>query len=159
MYVALVVLLVLLGISLFLEDREDLVRMSIDAPRGVAVGDTFDVTITVRGAESLAGVQVSAQYDDHVLSLVSHDPGGMLSEDGAVETFEVDPQKSPGLMEKYAVVRLAQGGVDGSGDVVVLRFTALAEGVSQIDLTDVKLSDSAGRTLPVTVSPVDVRVR
>jgi hypothetical protein len=120
---------------------------------GYGVGDMVVVDISASGAVSLFGFQFDLSYDPSVLSLQSVSEGSFLNSNGADSTFCVNADtSSTGSVKNYACTRLNSGGtatgVEGSGVLARVTFTALASGSSQLTLSNVKLADTQASQIP-----------
>jgi hypothetical protein len=109
----------------------------------VALGEEFEVNVTVSNVVDIYSFQFDMAYDPVFLQYVSITKGPFLSSDGA-GTFEVPPNNStPGLLDNYAVTRISTStGVSGNGVLATARFKSLVEGVSTLSLLQTLLYDS-----------------
>ena len=113
----------------------------------VAVGGTVTLDIDVSSITNLYGYQFDIEYDPNVLEFVSLTDGFFLS----TSPFCVDSSISPGLIKNVACTRLGTTGVSGSGLLKKVSFKVLAEGASNIKLSNAKLVDVTSATIPAEV--------
>jgi hypothetical protein len=118
------------------------------------LGDEFDLFIFIDGADDLAAFQFTLEYDDSYLEYVSADMGPFLGTSGR-QVIEIGPEQVPGSVT-FAGIALPQGsapGANGSGDLAIVRFKAIALGETTLDLTEVLLEQSD--TSKIEVDGVD----
>ena len=131
------------------------VRVPIDAPSTVSLGEHFTVSINIEEAVDLAGVQFDLHFDPAVLEATDVQEGGFLIENSAffqVEHFASIPGEISGI-------RIARGsGVDGKGTLLKVIFRAKAPGVSVLEIKNMKLGNSAGQTLLYKIVDASVAV-
>lgn len=110
----------------------------------ISAGNDVTVEVKISEAGDLFGYQFNLEYDSSVLEFKEATEGSFLNENGGADTFFIEPSiPSPGLVKNVACVRKGQiGGLDGEGTLVVIKFTALSAGTSQLTLSNVMLSDS-----------------
>ena len=90
-------------------------------------GQSFYLTAIVNDVDDLYGCQFDIEYNSDYLELVDAEEGSLLSSDGS-QTYYVAPVMDQADNQWSAITRLAcDEGVDGSGDIIYLYFTALGE--------------------------------
>jgi hypothetical protein len=111
----------------------------------VLLGTELDVYVFMAGAEDLAAFQVTIEYDDSYLELVSVDMGPFLGSSGR-EVYIVPPIIAPGSITYSALALPEEGkpGASGDGDLAIVRFRTLAEGDAAIELKEVLIESSTG---------------
>lgn len=112
----------------------------------VSDGDVFTVNITVnpKGNE-IMGVQYILYFDNALLNVVDQNKGTFLSHDGVgTSVYKNEINNTLGIV-KYGEARSSVDyGVTNSGILASITFQAIAEqGVSELHLKDVKVSDPA----------------
>ena len=89
------------------------------APSEVHVGEEFEVTLTLAGGQSLTQLRSQVRFDAAALELVSATAGGLVS--------RTDPHlETPRGMVSIDANATPESPLADSGDVIVLRFKALA---------------------------------
>jgi len=119
----------------------------------VAIGDTFDVPVSVSGVSDLYAFQFDLSYDPTVLELTNITEGSFLSSAGV--TFFI-----PGTIDNMAGTATstadaligAIAGASGEGDLAIFDFTAISVGSSDLALSNVTLLDSSLNAIPFTIS-------
>jgi general secretion pathway protein D len=119
-------------------------------PGPVAVGSSFKVPVILSGGTDIASVPLQLQYDPAKLELVTVADGDLLSRDG----------QAPGLVHREDVANgvstvtinasrpAGAAGVNGSGTVCVLTFTAKAAGTASIAISRPGAMNSAQQAVP-----------
>ena len=131
----------------------------------VAVGSQFTVTVQVSDVSDLSNVVFDLTFDPTVLQFVPPAVEGdflnqNLDEGESTDLLAVEVEDMPGDVTVF-YSRMAASGVTGSGDLMDLTFTALAEGTSDLtffNLTDFSLTDSLFEPIPATWQNADVTV-
>ena len=114
------------------------------------VGEQLEFTLNITGGEAVAGYQATVQFDDTALRYVSGANGDYLPSG----TFFVEP-KVEGNLVKLNAASLA-GESNGDGTLATLTFEVIAVKASTLTLSDVLLSNNAGRTFVPHVENVEV---
>ena len=104
-----------------------------------ATREQIELAINIADGEAVAGYQASVQFDDTALRYVSSANGDFLP----AGAFFVDP-KVEGNLIKLNAASLA-GESDGDGTLATLTFEVIAAKASTLMLTDVLLTDNAGK--------------
>ncbi|HEY2779809.1 MAG TPA: cohesin domain-containing protein [Steroidobacteraceae bacterium] len=133
--------------------------LSVVAPASVTAGSEFTVDVNISGAADLYGYQFDLGFNPSVLSTVSVSEGSFLASGGS--TFFI-----PGTLDNVngSVAATANTlenpvpGVSGSGNLVVVTFEALTNGVSAIAVSAVELIDSAFNSIDSTAISGSVTV-
>jgi general secretion pathway protein D len=135
------------------------VRFSVMAPPATqAVGSTFQVSVAAADAKDLYAAPMQVQFDPKVLSLVNVDSGEMLGRDGQAVSV-VHRDEGNGMVTVSVSRPPTVRGVDGTGNVAVLTFKALAAGDATVSLVRVGAKNSAQATLPAVGSQAVVHVK
>ena len=127
--------------------------------QSVGVGDTVTVDVVNENAENLYGYQFDVNYDPDVLEFQSVEEGDLLKLDGAPTyclNYNLD---NPGIVKDVVCLRLGPvGEVSGSGILSKITFISKSRGRSDIELTNVKLSDEDANALRPETSKGEVIV-
>jgi hypothetical protein len=152
-----IIIMVVVIFYLFLYFQNDLFPPPLDSgpsplppqPIGVIpqsqstnVGESVTISIVNSDAVDLYGFQFDVNYDPNILEFQSVEEGDFLKSDGA-PTYCLDYKTdNPGLIKNIVCLRLGKvGGVTGSGVLSKITFIAKSSGKSDMQLTNVKLSD------------------
>jgi cohesin domain-containing protein/PEP-CTERM motif-containing protein len=126
----------------------------------VSVGQTFTLDINIDQIPDLFDYQFSLTFDPAVLAAQSVTEGALFANTG-------DSFFSPGTIDNTAGSILTTvdtlfgnvPGVSGPGTLATVQFTAIAAGMTSIDISpvdDLILQNSKGNTLPVTAHSADI---
>src|SRR5262249_26863255 len=110
-------------------------ELAIDAPAEVHAGETFTVTLRMRGAGGLRGVSVPLAWDAAVASPGSMASGGFLE---AQQGVVLSPR--PGTVDGAVLGRRADG-ILGGGVLASFTFTALRDGSPAVGVGSVSARD------------------
>ena len=134
------------------------VRLDVRAPSTARVGDRVTVTIDAEAFGGIRNLAFTAVYDRKVLDLVSSSPGSFVQQASAPATFGADDPSSGNVLVNMDIKN--GGVVSGAGTVVVLEFTALSAGTSQITLGDVSFLESgrSSNSTAAAVQPASVTI-
>jgi general secretion pathway protein D len=116
------------------------------------------VTIALEGRNmvDLASVPVKVRWDPKVLRLEMISAGALLMQDGKILAPSLDIRNDTGDAS-IDVNRVAgAGGVNGTGPVLQLTFTAVGKGTTTVSVTEATLKNSAQQ--PIAVQPPSVSV-
>lgn len=116
----------------------------------VPPGTNFSVDVVVDEVSNLGAYEFTLVFDPNTIALRGASNGAFLGSTGRTVSCE-DP--IPGVGSVRLVCRTLgplPAGPSGSGVLATVRFLALAEGSSPLDLQDSILSDIAGSSIPVT---------
>ena len=115
----------------------------------VAVYDKVTVTIRIDNTTDLYGFQLDVGFDPAVLRLDLIEEGNFLSSGGTTIGFNGSINNTKGTLTGFFYTLIQPiPGVTGSGVLANLTFTALANGTSNIELSNVKLVNSAITVIP-----------
>ena len=124
-----------------------------------SVGTFFDVFIDIASVTDLFAHQFDITFDPAILSAIGITEGPFLGTGGS--TFFI-----PGTIDNVAGTITftsdsllgALSGVTGSGALATVKFAALTEGASALDLSNVELLDSAFADIAFTTLGASVEV-
>jgi general secretion pathway protein D len=114
------------------------------------------IGLQAQNMTDLANVPVKVRWDPKMLRLEMISPGTLLSQDGKIVAPSLDIRNDTGDAS-IEVNRVAgAGGVNGSGPLLQLTFTAVGKGTSNVVVTEAPLKNSARQ--PIAVQPPTVSV-
>ena len=125
----------------------------------IGVGETFTLHLKAGNIADLAGWQADLVFDPDVLKVDSVTEGTFLKQKGGRTHFRkgtVDNQK--GKIAGLSSTRISQGGVEGEGGLLSVKFTAKVTGETRVLLREFRAGSSAGKTIPVTAPDVIITV-
>lgn len=117
-------------------------------PQFVNVGDTFDVPILFGTDVNVRSARFNIQFDPAIVRVESVTEGGFFSDYTAAHggTTQVNPgviDNNAGTVSGFSVsLSGVSGGPIGGGVVAVIRFTAVANGKSVTNISDIFVTDS-----------------
>jgi hypothetical protein len=104
----------------------------LDAPgASVGVGESFNVVVRVDSVEQMTSLPFHLMFDAGLLSFVSAQAGPALGALQPVLLASVNPNRPGDLAVGLSLIE-ASGSFTGSGDLLVLRFQAIASGRSDL---------------------------
>lgn len=116
------------------------------AQSAVVVGQEFSLDVFVQDATDVANLTLNLSYDDNFLEFVDSNVGPFMTSDGLQGAVSVSPSGSSRLL--IGSRRAPEdGGVSGSGNLVTLRFRAIAPGESFLSLQGSALQGAGGEVL------------
>ena len=115
-----------------------------------AVGEQLEISLKITSGEAVAGYQASVQFDTTALRYVS----GANSDFLPAGAFFVEP-KVEGNLIKLNAASLA-GESNGDGTLATLTFEVIGAKASDLTLSDVLLTNSAGKTFVPKVENAEI---
>jgi general secretion pathway protein D len=122
------------------------------------VGSTFQASVALTNAKDVFSVPLEIQFDPKILQLVNVDSGGLLGGDGQPVAL-VHRDEGNGHVTVSASRPPGVVGVNGSGQLCIFTFKALAAGNSNIALVKVGARNSVQANLPAVGSQAVVHVK
>jgi general secretion pathway protein D len=122
------------------------------------VGSTFQASVVLSNAHDVFSVPLEIQFDPKIMQLVNVDSGGLLGGDGQPVAL-VHRDEGNGHVTVSASRPPGVNGVDGSGQVCIFTFKAIAAGDSNIALVKVGARNSLQANLPAVGSQAVVHVK
>jgi general secretion pathway protein D len=117
------------------------------------------IALQARNMTDLASVPVKVRWDPKVLRLEMISPGALLSQDGKIAAPSLDIRNDTGDAS-IEVNRVAgAGGVNGTGPLLQLTFTAVGKGTTTVSVTEAPLKNSAQQPITVLSPSVSVVVQ
>lgn len=129
--------------------------VSIDGPTETSVGQEFDVTIHVASQTAIARLRGQVRFDSSAVQLVSASAGSIVP--ASAGSPKVDAAGGGVQLDVIS----AEDPIQGQGDLMTLRFKALAPRaasafaaqVSVMDTTGVSMSNAASTPLNLLIKP------
>jgi len=119
---------------------ETVVRITPSAVISPEIGEPLTLSLNIQDGKGVAGYQATVQFDTTALRFVSGTNGDYLP----VGTFFVEPKVSGNLVQLNAAS--LSGEREGSGTLATLTFKVISVKASTLTLSDVLLSNIAGKT-------------
>jgi hypothetical protein len=114
------------------------------------------IALQAQNMTDLASVPVKVRWDPKILRLEMISPGALLTQDGKIVAPSLDIRNDTGDAS-IEVSRVAGvPGVNGTGPLLQLMFTAVGKGTTTVSVTEAPLKNSAKQ--PITVQPPSVSV-
>ena len=123
-------------------------------PAGQVVerGHTFSVNVVADHVTNLGAYQFDLQFDPVVMSYVNAVIGPFLGSTGRTADC-LPPYQEGSSVRMVCTTRGAiPAGPSGSGVLATVTFSAIREGVGDLDLANLMLTDISGVTLPIDLS-------
>jgi general secretion pathway protein D len=117
------------------------------------------IALQARNMTDLASVPVKVRWDPKVLRLEMISPGALLAQDGKIGAPSLDIRNDTGDAS-IEVNRVAgAGGVNGTGPLLQLTFTAVGKGITTVSVTEAPLKNSGQQPITVLTPSVSVNVQ
>ena len=108
-------------------------------------GDTFTLDLSARNVIDLAGWQFDVAFDPAVIKAVEVNEGDFLKTGGGSTFFQKGTiDNATGKITKLSSALLSGGGVTGTGTLLSIKFSAKADGETQLKLQNVQFGASTG---------------
>ena len=123
----------------------------------IHIGDTFTFDVRAESVSDLAGWQFDIGFDPKILEAIDVSEGNFLKTDGGATFFQggrID--NAAGKITGLIAGRISDGGVNGSGPVLQVRFKAKSEGETELALRNFEFGASTGENIPA--GPLEIRV-
>jgi hypothetical protein len=131
----------------------------IDAPTApVGVGDSFDVMVRVDSVERMTSLPFHVIFDAGLLSFVSAQTGPALGGLQPVLLASVNPNRPGDLAVGLSLIE-SSGTFSGSGNLIVLRFQAIASGRSDLAFGHATLRGPASEPVETQFNGGSIQVR
>ena len=125
----------------------------------VEVGDTFTVNLRVENIDNLAGWQTDIVFNRAVLRALSVTEGDFLEQGGGDTFFKNGTiNNTTGKITGVQGVQLSKGDMNRYGTLLSVRFTAVANGESQLTVDNFQAGSSRGEKIPATPSELTLIV-
>ncbi len=118
-----------------------------------------NVVLQARNMVDLASVPVKLRWDPKVLRLEMISPGPLLAQDGKIVAPSLDIRNDTGDAS-IEVNRIAgAAGVNGTGPLLQLTFTAVGKGTTTVSVTEAALKNSGQQPIAAPAPSVSVTVQ
>ncbi len=124
----------------------------------VRSGDSFTLRLSAEKVTDLAGWQTDITFDPNALEAVEVSEGNFLKAEG-VGTFFLRGtiDNTAGKITKLSSARLS-GGVNGTGTLLSVTFTAKAVGETRVTLSNLYAGDSSTEAIPLDIPEIVIAV-
>ncbi len=122
-------------------------------------GETFDVPVSLLGAEDVVTLSVQAVFDPLMLRLVKASNAGLLGSDGLPVAVVQQGAEEPGQVTLTLTRPPGSKGISGDGAVVNLTFEAVQTGQTSLTVIPLKVGSSQGELLATQGSHAEVLIR
>ena len=120
-------------------------------------GDSFILRLNTANVTDLAGWQADIAFDPKYLKVDSVSHGNFLKQDGTqIFSRKGTTENKRGKITGIKAARASQGGINGDGTLLTLRFTALTNGVTRLRLLNFKAGSSTGT--PISSPPIETLI-
>jgi len=136
--------------------------LSIEPPsQGANVGDSFTLDVSIANVTDLFAYQFDVAFDPSVLAAQSITEGTFLSSGGDSTVFVPGTIDNITGMISFNANSLVGtiAGINGSGVLAQVNFTAIGTGSSPVNLSGVTLLDSAFLDIPADVAAGTIQVQ
>lgn len=133
-------------------------RLQVNAPAQLEVGEEQNLVVSIAGAQSIGNISFTVNIDPAKLQLRSANKGDLSSNPAVISNLESDG----GCGGEKMTVQLAfdgAAGLNGSGAIASVQFVADASGDAAITLSDVSVTDLAGRPIAFDGRALEAHVR
>ena len=123
------------------------VGFTFSEPR-IYVGDMFTLDLSVGDVTDLAGWQFNVVFDPAVLEAIEVGEGDFLKSDGGTTFFRkgtIDSQS--GKITGLSSAKISGDGVNGSGTLLLITFSAKASGEVQLTLDNLQFGSATGKAI------------
>jgi hypothetical protein len=125
----------------------------------VKLSSPVAVALQVENASDLAVVPIKIKWDPKILRLNQVVPAGLLGQSGSVNPPSLDIRNDSGEATIDISRTALASGVNGSGALMQLTFTAVGKGETNVSVTDVNLRDSKQQPITVVAPTLPVSVQ
>jgi hypothetical protein len=130
------------------------VTVSIKNPsRTVNSGESVSFDVEINSVSNLYGFQFDLEYDPNILEFSTASEGTFLNKNRQDGTFCIQPKASSHASVNYVTIACTRtgqtGGVDGSGVLESLTFTAKSTMAVELKLSNIKLVDSSVKQINI----------
>ncbi len=122
-------------------------------------GDTFTLNLNAENITDLAGWEGDISYDPNVLEAIEVTEGGFLKTHDATTFFQRGTiDNTTGKITGINIARIAEGGVNGSGTLLSVKFRAKVGGDTYITLENFEFGSSSGDIIPAVPPNITITV-
>ena len=126
----------------------------------IHTGDIFTLDVRAENVIDLAGWQFDIVFDPSVLEAIEISEGGFLKTDGESTFFQggrID--NAAGKITGLIAGRLSEGGLNGSGSLVRVKFKAKSQGDTRVALQNFLFGSSTGDSIPAGPQEIQFTVK
>ena len=124
----------------------------------VSIGETFFVNITVDPVEAIAGIQFDILFNSSLLTANKVTYGGIFGSNYFFLNGSINNEN--GSIKRIACIMVpTNNGTMNAGNVAVIEFTAIKDGWSNINLTNVLIGAPDGYAVPITIQNTSIEIR
>lgn len=127
-------------------------RVFLNAPRTVAAGSTFVVSVMLNSQHPLRGAPIQLGFDHERLQLESVQEGAYFKQGDAGVSFSHQAPPGTGQVQ-IAVLRVGTDGVRGSDSIALLTFKALSSGTAKVVVAEANAISTGGPIPPAEIAP------
>ena len=125
----------------------------------VEIGDTFTVHLKTENVDDLVGWQSDITFNPTVLKANSVSEGDFLKQgDGRTFFQKGTIDNATGKITGLKTVQLSKGEMSRQGTLLSVKFTAIADGKSQLTLDNFQAGSRRGETIPTRPSGISIIV-
>ena len=125
----------------------------------IHAGDTFTLALNVADVHDLAGWQFDIAFDPTVLEVLEVSEGDFLKTDNGTTFFQKGSiNNTTGKITKLSSARLSEDGVNGTGTLLSVAFTAKTPGQAHLKLENFQLAAITGAAIPVGLPEIFITV-
>ena len=125
----------------------------------VEIGDTFTVHLKTENVNDLVGWQSDITFNPTVLKANSVSEGNFLKQgDGRTFFQKGTIDNATGKITGLKTVQLSKGKMSRQGTLLSVKFTAIADGESQLTLANFQAGSRRGETIPARPSGISIIV-
>jgi general secretion pathway protein D len=118
-----------------------------------------NITLEAQNMADLASVPLKVRWDPKVLRLEMISPGPLLSQDGKIVAPSLDIRNDTGDASIEVNRTAGAAGVNGTGPLLQLTFTAVGKGTTTVSVTEAQFKNSAKQPIAVQTPSVSVVVQ
>jgi general secretion pathway protein D len=134
--------------------------LSFNPPRVQAqLSNPVAITLEAQNMTDLSSVPVKVRWDPKVLRLEMISAGALLTQDGKIVAPSLDIRNDTGDASINVTRVAGAGGVNGSGPLLQLSFTAVGKGTTTLSVTEATLKNSSQQPIAVQAPSVSVVVQ
>ena len=122
------------------------------------VGSTFDVNVSITGAQNVFSIPLQINYDPKLLQVLNVSNGGFLGKDEQPVALVFRADTAKGTLQITGTRPPKSGGVSGSGPVFVLTLLAQSVGESVLDISGASVLNPGMQASPVVGSDLLITV-
>ena len=123
----------------------------------IHIDDTFTFDVRAENVSNLAGWQFDVVFDPAALEAIEVSEGDFLKTDGGTTFFQKGSiDNAAGKITGLIAGRISEGGVNGSGSVLQVRFMVKSEGETELALQNFLFGSAAKESIPA--APLEIHI-